>query len=913
MKCACSLLLSATAIFAADFNTGQAGRLVIGQETFTSQLDTATDSVLGGVGGVAWANDTLFVADSSRAGATPVNNRVLIYPAVSTMLPKPTDQLDFTSKCPVCLGSASVVLGQPDFTTTTMNAAATQNNLRLPTAVASDGTHLAVADTNHNRVLIWNRIPLTNNANADVVVGQPNFTSSSIPGQVPNAKSMRGPQGVWIQNGKLFVADTQNNRVLIWNSIPTQNGAAADVVLGQKDFNSFVQLDISQAKVDAQANNMLDPVAVTSDGVRLYVTDLGLNRILIWNSIPTQNQAPADVEVGQPDMNGSLPNNSYKPDPNDSTKNVSVLCPPSTDANGNVINDSNGNPTFPPSCNATLSFPRFALSDGRRLFIADGGNDRLLVFNAIPTQNAQSADYVIGQLGGDINQATDAADSLRTPNAIAWDGTNLYVTDSYNRRIMVYSEATKNVPYSGVRNAASFDIFAQATVAFAGSIQEKDEVTVTIQSKDYKYTIQKTDTLDSVVNAFVNLINAGDGDPNAIAYANTTIEAVILKARVSGDNGNQVTLATTVSDNALITATASGANLAGGQDAAQIAPGTIVSVIGGGLANSIADALPSQDPLPTSLGGAEVYFNGIRAPLFHAEPTLIRAQMPFEFTDTTSISAYVRVTQPDGSVTVTSPVAVTIVPQNPGIFVIPNTDPQLAVMTHSSSYATGTVSVDGTANKGDVATVKIEDRSYTYTVQDGDSLASIRDALIALINADPKVTAYAAGSFTRIRLKARVEGPDGNGLKFSASANDGAQVIMTATNSALCCANLAGSAVTPENPAQPGETIVVYATGLGMPTLNDNIKDFIETGYKYQGPVGPDNDPASFVSSLAGGKTANVLSAGLQPGTVGSYQVELELNSSLPTNPYTQLTIAQDIYVSNIVNFPIISPTPPSQ
>ena len=103
---------------------------------------------------------------------------------------------------------------------------------------------LAVADTDHNRVLIWNRIPLTNNANADVVLGQANFTSTAIPGQVPTAKSLRGPQGVWIQNGKLFVADTQNNRVLIWNSIPTQNGAAADVVLGQKDFTSFVQLDI---------------------------------------------------------------------------------------------------------------------------------------------------------------------------------------------------------------------------------------------------------------------------------------------------------------------------------------------------------------------------------------------------------------------------------------------------------------------------------------------------------------------------------------------------------------------------------------------------------------------------------------------------------------------------------------------
>ncbi len=49
---------------------------------------------------------------------------------------------------------------------------------------------------------------------------------------------MRGPQGVWIQGSKLFVADTQNNRVLIWNTIPTQNNQPADVVLGQPDFTT---------------------------------------------------------------------------------------------------------------------------------------------------------------------------------------------------------------------------------------------------------------------------------------------------------------------------------------------------------------------------------------------------------------------------------------------------------------------------------------------------------------------------------------------------------------------------------------------------------------------------------------------------------------------------------------------------
>ena len=103
--------------------------------------------------------------------------------------------------------------------------------MRQPTALASDGTHLAVADTLNNRVLIWNTIPAAINQPPDVVLGQTNFTSNSFP-TTPTASSLRGPQGVWIQNGMLFVADTMNDRVLIYNSIPTANGAAANLVLG---------------------------------------------------------------------------------------------------------------------------------------------------------------------------------------------------------------------------------------------------------------------------------------------------------------------------------------------------------------------------------------------------------------------------------------------------------------------------------------------------------------------------------------------------------------------------------------------------------------------------------------------------------------------------------------------------------
>jgi hypothetical protein len=257
-------------------------------------------------------------------------------------------------------------------------------------------------------------------------------------------------------------------------------------------------------------------------------------------------------------------------------------------------------------------------------------------------------------------------------------------------------------------------------------------------------------------------------------------------------------------------------------------------------------------------------------------------------------------------------VGVPIVPQNPGVFTQSGDYPRPGVVLHSSSYATGTVSVDGTAKAGDVATITIEDRSYTYTVQSGDTLDSIRDALIGLINQDPKVTAFAAGVFDRIRLRAKVAGPAGNGIAFGASVNGpaGGNVILSPTNTALCCANVAGAPVTDNNPAVPGETIVVYATGMGL-VQPDDARNAIGTGLMYQGPAL--NGVTASVDSLAGGKTANVLFAGLKQGFVGLYEVHLELNSGLDTNPRTQLTIAQDIFVSNIITLPVVNPNPPSQ
>ena len=94
MRCISVFLLAAAAAFAQNnFTTGQAARAVIGQATFTDQSPNSSDTVLGGAGGVAYANDTLFVADANRVQASPVNHRVLLFKNLSGQLPAPNAQL----------------------------------------------------------------------------------------------------------------------------------------------------------------------------------------------------------------------------------------------------------------------------------------------------------------------------------------------------------------------------------------------------------------------------------------------------------------------------------------------------------------------------------------------------------------------------------------------------------------------------------------------------------------------------------------------------------------------------------------------------------------------------------------------------------------------------------------------------
>lgn len=108
MKWLALLAVSTGFACAAEFVTGQAARLTIGQDTFTAQLPGTSEYRVGAASGIAIVNDTLFVADSSRIQANPQNNRVLIYNNLSGKLPGPKDSIPSGFRCAVCGGIADV-------------------------------------------------------------------------------------------------------------------------------------------------------------------------------------------------------------------------------------------------------------------------------------------------------------------------------------------------------------------------------------------------------------------------------------------------------------------------------------------------------------------------------------------------------------------------------------------------------------------------------------------------------------------------------------------------------------------------------------------------------------------------------------------------------------------------------------
>jgi hypothetical protein len=355
-------------------SSGQFADLVIGQNNFDSGEQNSggqSASSLRLPGGVASDGVQLWIADTG-------NFRVLQWNALP-VVDRPI---------------ANVVIGQSTMTAST--PATTQTTI-WSGPVFAQGGRVFVADERNNRVLMFSPVPTSNGAPALLVLGQNSFSAS---GTGSSASTMYNPSDVWSDGARLVVLDNGNSRVLIWNSIPTSNGQPADVVLGRPAFGIGVSTPPPNPPTSA---SMAFPISVWSNGTRLYVSDSGNHRVLVWNTFPTTNGAPADFVLGQTTFDVGTPNA------------------------GGAIPNAIG-----------LQRPMRAVEAAGALFISDFVNNRVVMHYPIPNTSGEPADAVLGQdnFTSDAVQMVPSGNRIGSPRGIAAAGNKLYVADYLWNRVL---------------------------------------------------------------------------------------------------------------------------------------------------------------------------------------------------------------------------------------------------------------------------------------------------------------------------------------------------------------------------------------------------------------------------------------------------------------------------------------------
>lgn len=373
--------------------------------------------------------------------------------------------------------AANLALGQPNLTTTAFVSPATAASLRKPRGIAVDAASrvVFVADTDNNRVLRYpSAAALNSGANAEAVFGQTSFSGAN-PNNPSVSVGMQKPTALFFDHlGRLWVADTYNHRVLMFNNALTcGNQPTADKVLGQADLNVIVTMTFPAA-----ANKLFFPSGlwVEPSTDRLWVVDC-FNRVLRFDGVSSKpNGGNADGVLGQPNFTtsseratdattiktfwtGSFYGSSLAVSASgtlfvaaDRENRVLRFNNAGSLANNSAASSVLGQPDFTTTSSSATNamsidgFYGFSLTIAANdtLWVSDTGNNRVLRFDAASSKSiGANADGVLGQsdfVSSTLGSPSENAKRLNTPRDLQFDSVGgLWVADTEDNRVVRFA------------------------------------------------------------------------------------------------------------------------------------------------------------------------------------------------------------------------------------------------------------------------------------------------------------------------------------------------------------------------------------------------------------------------------------------------------------------------------------------
>lgn len=244
----------------------------------------------------------------------------------------------------------------------------------------------------------------------------------ALPPANPTMAWMYSPCGVHLDDDYLVTADSGNHRVLIWHGVPpTEDEQPADVVLGQPDGTT------EGRATGGPARGMNLPTGVLVRDGKLIVADAWHHRILVWNEVPRASDTAPDLVLGQASPTDVDPNRG-----NGACSASSFYWPFGIAVVGDRFWVADTGNRF--------RFPYAIGLDGGRLAVSDTANNRVLLWDAMPT-DGRAADRVLAQptfgSNGENRWASVARDTLCWPYGVSRSGNGMAIADSGNNRVVI--------------------------------------------------------------------------------------------------------------------------------------------------------------------------------------------------------------------------------------------------------------------------------------------------------------------------------------------------------------------------------------------------------------------------------------------------------------------------------------------
>ena len=269
-----------------------------------------------------------------------------------------------------------------------------------PVGITTDGTYLYVADTKNNRI---RKINITTQ---DVV----NLAGSGLAGYADSTDTtgatatFNAPTAITVAGDYLYVADTANNMIRRVHKVTGKTNLYAGSSSGEAG-----AVDSRTVPTDVR---FYEPSGITTDGENLYVADFGNHTIrrIVIASAPNSTAGAVTTLAGSPGAPGN--------------------------ADGALTADRTRS-------DALFNQPLRITTDGSNLYVTDTLN-RTIRRIEITTGTVATIAGVSGKIDTDYNVADGSGDKARfyQPNGITTDGTNLYVTDSYNNSVRMIANPT---------------------------------------------------------------------------------------------------------------------------------------------------------------------------------------------------------------------------------------------------------------------------------------------------------------------------------------------------------------------------------------------------------------------------------------------------------------------------------------